>query len=119
METIKADAEHGPSDQSRLNEISAVLKSLAHPSRLFIVETLGKLPHCVCELTAMIGADTSTVSKHLSVLKSAGVVIDEKRGNQVFYSLACPCVLDAVSRLTPLLEQKLRHYTVILDKSRL
>jgi ArsR family transcriptional regulator len=44
----------------------------------------------------MIGADTSTVSKHLSVLKNAGIVQDEKRGTQVYYQLRCPCVLSFV-----------------------
>jgi DNA-binding transcriptional ArsR family regulator len=40
----------------------------------------------------MIGADISTVSKHLSVLRQAGVVSDEKRGLQVFYRLRVPCI---------------------------
>jgi DNA-binding transcriptional ArsR family regulator len=70
-----------------------IMKALGHPTRLFIVETLESREHCVCELTAMIGADISTVSKHLSILKQAGVVRDQKRGSQVFYSLRVPCVL--------------------------
>lgn len=82
------------------NEARAeVLKALAHPSRLFIVEQLMEAPHCVCELTELIGADTSTVSKHLSVLKNAGVVVSRKEGTTVYYSLTCDCVggiLDSV-----------------------
>jgi DNA-binding transcriptional ArsR family regulator len=70
-----------------------VMKALAHPTRLFIVDELGKGERCVCELTEMIGADVSTVSKHLTVLRHAGIVEDEKRGTQVFYSLRVPCVL--------------------------
>jgi ArsR family transcriptional regulator len=70
-----------------------VMKALAHPTRLFIVDELGRGERCVCELTEMIGADVSTVSRHLTVLKHAGVVADEKRGTQVFYSLRVPCVL--------------------------
>jgi DNA-binding transcriptional ArsR family regulator len=70
-----------------------VIKALAHPTRLFIVDQLATGPRCVCELTAMIGADVSTVSKHLSLLKSAGVIGDERRGSQVYYSLRVPCVL--------------------------
>jgi ArsR family transcriptional regulator len=58
-----------------------------------MVEVLSHGERCVCELTAMVGADMSTVSKHLSVLKSAGIVADEKRGMQVYYSLKVPCVL--------------------------
>lgn len=70
-----------------------VLKALAHPSRLFMVDELSRGERCVCELTEMVGADMSTVSKHLSVLKSAGIVADEKRGMQVYYRLKTPCIL--------------------------
>ena len=51
-----------------------VFKALAHPSRLLIVDELMQSERCVCELTALVGSDMSTVSKHLSVLKAAGVV---------------------------------------------
>lgn len=69
-----------------------VVKALAHPTRLFIVDEIAKGERCVCELTAMIGADISTVSKHLSVLKQAGLVADDKRGLMVFYRLNTPCL---------------------------
>ena len=71
-----------------------VIKAMAHPTRLFIVDELSRSERCVCELTQMIGADTSTVSKHLSVLKNAGLVKDVKKGTQVFYSLKTPCILN-------------------------
>jgi len=69
-----------------------VLKALAHPSRLFMVEKIREKPHCVCELTELVGADTSTVSKHLSILKGAGILSDRKEGTTVYYSLACDCI---------------------------
>lgn len=94
----------------RISELSNILKALGHPSRLFIVEEVAKEPHCVCELTALIGADTSTVSKHLSVLKNAGLVVDEKRGNQVYYSLACTCVIESIRHLMPVID--LKHKTL-------
>jgi len=71
-----------------------IIKALAHPSRLFIVDELARGERCVCELTEMVGADISTVSKHLSVLKNAGIVADERRSTQVFYSLKVPCLLN-------------------------
>jgi DNA-binding transcriptional ArsR family regulator len=72
-----------------------VVKAMAHPTRMFIVDELSRsAERCVCELTEMVGADISTVSKHLTVLKNAGIVGDEKRGNQVFYRLKVPCILD-------------------------
>ena len=67
-----------------------IIKAMAHPSRLFIIEELSKHECCVNELTEMIGADTSTVSKHLSVLKNAGLVTDEKRGKFYFLQFALP-----------------------------
>jgi len=73
-----------------------IIKAMGHPSRLFIIEELSKHECCVNELTEMIGADASTVSKHLSVLKNAGLVSDAKRGNSIFYSLRCPCMLDFI-----------------------
>ena len=69
-----------------------ILKAMAHPSRLLILDQLAAGERCVCELTAMIGADISTVSKHLSVLKQAGLVADEKRGLMVYYRLNTPCL---------------------------
>jgi DNA-binding transcriptional ArsR family regulator len=71
-----------------------ILKALAHPTRLFLVDELSKGERCVCELTALVGADISTVSKHLAVLKNVGIVQDDKRGLQVYYHLKTPCVLN-------------------------
>jgi len=73
---------------------SKIIKAMAHPSRLFIIDELAKGERCVCELRDMIGADISTVSKHLSVMKDAGIVENEKRGLQVWYHLKVPCILN-------------------------
>ena len=79
--------------QARYQTRAQVLKALAHPSRLFIVDQLAGGEHSVAELTAMLEVDISTVSKHLSILKTAGLVLDQRRGKQVFYTLQTPCVL--------------------------
>jgi len=71
-----------------------IVKALAHPARLMMVDELAKQPMCVCDIRELVGSDLSTVSKHLSVLKNAGIVLDEKRGSQVFYSLRCPCAVN-------------------------
>jgi ArsR family transcriptional regulator len=70
---------------------------MAHPTRLFIVDELSRGERCVCELTEMIGADVSTVSKHLAILREAGIVRDDKRGANVYYRLRVPCVLNFFS----------------------
>ncbi|MSU62416.1 MAG: ArsR family transcriptional regulator [Pedosphaera sp.] len=71
-----------------------IIKALAHSTRLFIVGELSRGERCVRELTDRIDAKMPTVSRHLSVLRSAGVLEDEKRGLQVFYRLRVPCVLN-------------------------
>jgi len=81
--------------QKALIEAKAnVLKALGHPTRLWMAEQLINGEKCVCELAETIDANFSTISKHLSVLKNAGVVEDEKRGKMVYYRLKVPCVLD-------------------------
>ena len=69
-----------------------VFKALGHSSRLLIVDALTHGERCVADLTQLIGCDTSTVSNHLSILRNVGIVADERRGQQVFYRLAAPCV---------------------------
>lgn len=80
---------------SRYESRVRVVKAMAHTTRMFIVDELSRTPErSVSELTEMVGADISTVSKHLSLLKSAGIITDDKRGNQVYYRLRVPCILD-------------------------
>ncbi len=73
---------------------AAIMKALAHATRLMMIEELSRGERCVCELRALAGCDLSTVSKHLALLKNAGIVEDEKRGKQVYYRLRVPCVLN-------------------------
>lgn len=94
---------------------AGVLKAMAHPTRLYIIEELEKEERCVCDLTEQIGADVSTVSKHLSVLKQAGIVIDDKRGNQVFYRLRVPCILNFFGCVESVLEASARDHATLLS----
>ncbi|HID76953.1 MAG TPA: ArsR family transcriptional regulator [Planctomycetaceae bacterium] len=72
---------------------AGIIKALGHPARLLIVDELSTAgERCVCELAEMIGSDMSTVSRHLAVLKGAGLVEREKRGQMVFYRLRMKCI---------------------------
>lgn len=73
---------------------AAIMKALAHATRLMMIEELSRGERCVCELRALADCDLSTVSKHLALLRNAGIVQDEKRGKQVYYRLRVPCVLN-------------------------
>ena len=75
-----------------LGEVSNVFKALGHPARVKMVKALAGGERCVCDLVEAAGLGWSTVSRHLAVLREAGVVADEKRGQQVIYRVALPCV---------------------------
>ncbi len=87
-----------------------IIKAMGHPSRLMMIDALAQGEMCVCDLQRLMGSDISTVSKHLSVMKNAGIVQDRKVGSQVFYSLRVPCIMQffgcveavMVSRFAPL-----------------
>lgn len=77
-----------------LQQRTAVFKALGHPARLRMVDALGGGERCVCDLVEVAGLAWSTVSRHLAILKKAGVLDDERRGQQVFYRLRLGCVAD-------------------------
>ena len=91
-----------------------IIKAIAHPTRLFIIEELNKGEQCVNDLTAMIGSDASTVSKHLSILKNAGLVMMEKRGNSIFYSLRVPCIMQFIGCVEDVLSSNAKEHLEIL-----
>jgi len=101
-------------EKARYDARAKVLKAMAHPTRLFIMEELAGNERCVQDLTDMIGADMSTVSKHLGVLKEAGIVEDDKRGLQVFYGLRIPCVLDLFNCIESVLEADAKERMALL-----
>lgn len=65
----------------------ALLKALADPIRLQVIEALGGGECCVCELTEALGIAQSKLSFHLKVLKDAGLLSDRQSGRWVYYQL--------------------------------
>lgn len=83
-----------------------VLKALASESRLKIVERLARGDCSAGELTALVGSDRTTVSKHLAVLRAHGIVMDRRQGNMVIYTLATPCAVNFFSCATQVLRER-------------
>ena len=101
-------------EQARSGAVSEVFKALGHPSRVFIAETLREGERCVCEMSAMVGADVSTVSRHLAVLRKAGIVTDRKEGTTVYYSLACDCLGQMLNGARSILRMRIESQTLAL-----
>lgn len=80
-------------------ELSVRLRLLAHPERLRILDAVRRDSECVCHLEALLGKPQPYVSQQLRLLRDAGIIADEKQGQNVFYRLDDEAVrgwLDAV-----------------------
>ncbi len=93
-----------------------VAKALAHPSRQLILDALAESEMCVADLTELVGADQSTVSKHLAVLKNAGVVDDRKEGSMTFYRVKIRCLRGFWQCVESVLRQNLEEQRVVISK---
>lgn len=94
--------------RARYEAQAKIIKAMAHPSRLLIVDVLAKGERCVCEFQGMIGADMSTVSKHLSVLKNAGIIGDRRSGTNIYYYLRVPCVMNFLGCVEEVMQSNLK-----------
>jgi len=72
-----------------MKDLEKALKAMGDRSRLRIVKMLESRPMCVCELRAVLGVAQPTVSKHLKVLRDAGLITDEQDGLWTNYRI-CP-----------------------------
>ncbi|HMB68899.1 MAG TPA: metalloregulator ArsR/SmtB family transcription factor [bacterium] len=82
-----------------------VLKALANESRLLIIDRLSRGECSAGDLTRLVGSDQTTVSKHLAVLRSHGIVEDRREGSRVVYRLLTPCVTSFFSCASQVLKE--------------
>lgn len=102
-------------DKMKVYEARArIVKALGHPSRLMMLDILQDGERCVCELTEQVGADQSTVSRHLAVLKNTGLVEDRKEGVMVYYRLRCKCLRGFFNCIETVLRENLKAQAAML-----
>ena len=93
-----------------------IIKAMAHPVRLMAIEFLKKKDRSFSEVFQLFQLDKSTVSKHLLVLKEAGIVSCTKNGADMIYKLEVPCVTDFFSCVTAVIESNVKKQQVCLCK---
>ncbi|MFH1624669.1 MAG: metalloregulator ArsR/SmtB family transcription factor, partial [Pseudomonadota bacterium] len=71
-----------------------IFKALSHPIRLKIVECVSREEKTVGEIVKYVDGEASNVSRHLAVLRKAGILSDRKEGLNIYYQLEIPCVMD-------------------------
>jgi DNA-binding transcriptional ArsR family regulator len=83
-----------PNKNERLRLKAEVFKAMGHPLRLGVIEFLRDGEKCVCDIVDHLGTGMSNISKHLSVLKKAGIVMDRRDGLKIMYRLSMLCTLE-------------------------
>lgn len=95
---------------------STIIKAMGHPVRLLMIEYLKEREHSFSEIFGLFTLDKSTVSKHLLVLKEAGIVASQKTGTDMIYRLEVPCLTDFFGCVTAVIENNVRRQRVCLGK---
>jgi ArsR family transcriptional regulator len=98
-----------------MRELVKAFKALSDSNRIRILKMLEIRPLCVCEITEVLQLATSTVSKHLSILRDAGYIIDEKEGKWVNYYLNRDQNSDYIRHLLPLIRTWLPKNEIVLN----
>ena len=113
QQSLSSDRKMADRRESR----ARIIKALAHPTRLMIIEELSREARCVADLTDMAGADMSTVSRHLSVLKASGIIRDQRQGTKIYYRLRMPCIMDFFGCIDQVLEDSALQQLESLGKA--
>ena len=93
-----------------------IYKALAHPLRVQMVELLAGGERNVSEIVEHVGAKEANTSRHLAVLKGAGVVGSRKEGLNVYYQLRLPCIVNMFSCVENALVEKAEYHKAIADR---
>jgi ArsR family transcriptional regulator len=91
-----------------------IAAAIAHPLRAAILDFLKDAPQCVCDIAEHIGSERSNVSRHLSLMVSAGLLEYEKQGLKVIYSLKTPCILDFLNCMTKCVKEQAKENRMLL-----
>lgn len=87
---------------------AGILKAVAHPIRLAIMDALRDGPECVHRIAEAVDSERSNISRHLSVMVAAGILESRKDGLNVYYSLRTPCIMNFFSCVDTVLKEDLR-----------
>ena len=92
-----------------------IIKAIAHPLRIAVVDFLKDGEQCVCDIAEYVGSERSNVSRHLAVMVSASILEYRKEGLKVIYRLKTPCILDFLLCITACLKQQVEDSKKLLS----
>lgn len=97
----------------KIDELTKIFKALSDNNRVRILKMLELKPLCVCEIKSILGIATSTTSKHLSILREAGLIFDQKDNKWVNYHLNRASRNIVIRAMLPLLTNWMNDERVI------
>ena len=94
---------------------AAIAKAIAHPVRVGVLEFVKDGEQCVCDIAEAVGTERSNLSKHLSVMVNAGVLVSRKDGLKVMYRVKTPCIIRFLDCLKDCLREQVAEQREILE----
>jgi DNA-binding transcriptional ArsR family regulator len=95
---------------------SEIFQALANPTRIAIVEALREGEMSAGKLIEKLGIEQANASQHLSILRARQIVVNRKVGNQVFYSIRDPALLEVLDILRRYFYSQLSQTVTMLDE---
>ena len=92
---------------SAANYRADVLKSMAQPTRLKIIDFLREGERCVCEIFPAIDEEQSNTSRHLNFMQTHGILTRRKEGVKIFYAVKHPEVLEIIDLATMIVKAEI------------
>jgi len=93
-----------------------IVRAMAHPVRLMVIDFILGGERSFSEIFGLFHLDKSTISKHLLVLKEAGIVSSRKAGREMFYKLEVPCVANFFTCATVVVQNKVEKQLQALGR---
>lgn len=93
-----------------------IFQALAHPTRIAILDLLGEGELSAGDLIERLGMEQANVSQHLAVLRSRRLVLNRKAGNQVFYSVRDPILLEVLALMRSYFQKHLAEAMALLEE---
>ena len=102
--------------EKELDAKAKIMKALASPARLKIVDELSRGERCLCELQPLFKMNKSTLSRHVADLRNVGIVSERREGVRRYLKLQTPCILKIFDCALAVIESEARRYTEMVGR---
>ena len=102
-------------NSEELKARAKVMKALASPARLKIVDELSRGERCICELQPLFPMNKSTLSRHVAALRNVGIIGERRDGVRIYLRLLTPCVLNIFDCAMGVIRAEAKRHAKLLE----